>query len=173
MGNTTVLTIGLAVLLGLFSLAANGLINDNQALSDQSEYYITAFSLAQSIIDEAKTKAFDQVTITSPVTSPLSLTAPTLLGPDAGEAIPAPDSSSLRVYKSTKLFNDVDDYNGYVRLVNSPRANGYRLSVTVCYASPTCPDSILATQSYCKRMVVTVTSPYLPQPMSMEYGFIY
>jgi hypothetical protein len=174
MGVNMLLTIGGVVLLSTFVLYANGLLSDNVKTSSDNEYMITAISLAQSLIDEAKAKAFDEHTIGGSVTLPSSMTAAGLLGRDGGiEAVSDPDTANDDHCASFVRFDDVDDYDGYIRLVNTPRAEGYRISSAVQYASVTSPDSTMATQTFCKRMVVTVTSPYFAQPVQLMYAFTY
>ncbi len=190
MGSNMMLTIGAILLFGMFLSIANRLIVGNTQIASQNEYYITGLSLAQSIIDEAKTKAFDQYTKDSTtLVARTSLTAWNALGREAGEVVPSPDTISAAVpYSSTNKgfmsavkFNDVDDYNGYSRLVNTPRAEGFRLSVTVNYGSETNPDSAVSTKSYCKRMIVKVTSPFFrnntlnggPDTLTVRYVYTY
>lgn len=173
MGNSFLLTIGALLLLGLFTLTANGLIAENERIADENEYYLTSLSIAQSVIDEAKSKSFDQTTVSAPLDSLLTLTLPMSLGPEPGEFVPVPDSLTPNGYLSQSMFNDVDDYNGYVRVVNTPRAEGYTVNVRIDYASPTWPDSTVTTSSFCKRMTVTVTSPLVSEAISLHYAFIY
>lgn len=173
MGSSLLLTIGSLVMLGLFMLSANGLISDNIHTAEENEYYLTALSLAQSVIDEAKTKSFDQVTVTSVVSSPSAFTTPAGLGPDTGESITGPDSASGGVYLSLSRFNDIDDYQGYIRLANTARADRYTVTAAVEYANALSPDSSSAVGTFCKKMTVTVTSPYLPGPVSLQYAFVY
>ncbi|MBI5471821.1 MAG: hypothetical protein HY961_05700 [Ignavibacteriae bacterium] len=174
MGANMLLTLGGIVLLSTFVLYANGLLSDNTKISGDNEYAITAISLAQSVIDEAKTKSFDENAIAGSVTQASDLTAAQLLGRDGGgEAVAAVDTARDSQCASYSRFDDVDDYNGYVRLVNTPRAEGYRISTTVSYASATFPDSVKSSQTFCKRMTVTVTSPFFAQPIQLMYAFTY
>jgi hypothetical protein len=174
MGVNMLLTIGGIVLLSTFVLYANGLLSDNVKTSSDNEYMITAISLAQSVIDEAKAKSFDENITSGAVTLPSDLTGANLLGPDGGgEAVANPDTARDNQCASYARFDDVDDYDGYVRLVNTPRAEGYRLSAVVEYASITYPDSTTVSPTFCKRMTVTATSPYFPQPVQLMYAFTY
>ncbi len=173
MGNSFLLILGSILLLTIFSLASNSLIGENERIAEESEFNLTAFSLAQSIIDEAKSKEFDQQTVGAELTTPITLTPVDHLGPDPGEAMAGADSTSPDGYKSMRQFNDVDDYNGYHRYVNTPRADGYDISVQVSYASPSCPDSLLTTPTFCKHMVVSVASRYFSNPVTVQYAFIY
>ncbi|MBI4536292.1 MAG: hypothetical protein HY708_08435 [Ignavibacteriae bacterium] len=167
------LTIVGIMLLGAFMLAANSLMADNVRLAEENEYILTAIALAQSVLDEAKTKAFDAATVSGPVSSPSQLTGAGSLGPNSSEATPNPDTLFSTGYRSSTKFNDVDDYNNYNRLVNTPRAEGYRINVIVQYASTTYPDSIKSFTTFCKRMTLTVTSPYISTPVKLTYAFLY
>ena len=84
-----------------------------------------------------------------------------------------PDTATESGVAAFTKFDDLDDYNGYVRLVNTPRAENYRVEAAVSYASVTFPDSSKSTQTFCKKMTVTVTSPFFPQPVILTYAFTY
>ena len=180
MGANIILAVGAIIIFGTFLSSSNNLMTGNTQIAEQNEYYITALSIAQSVIDEAKAKAFDQKTVAVDSASMMklimapptidSMTAPGALGKDAGEAVPNPDtlttaspfSTASPGFFSSSKFNDVDDYAGYSRLVNTPRAEGYKLRVSVSYASETYPDSAKAAKTFCKAMTVYVTSRFLP-----------
>ncbi len=179
-----VMIIGAIVLFGIFLTSSNKLMIANTEIASQNEYYIAALAIAQSVIDEAKTKAFDQNTVAGPIGSPSSLTVKGLLGPDGvTESVPNPDTLTSTGYKSMTKFNDIDDYNGYMRLVNTPRSEGDTVRVTVGYASETSPDSSKSTQTFCKVMTVTVRSRYISSqtakgfftdsPVTLSYAFLY
>jgi hypothetical protein len=191
MGANMMLTIGAILLFGMFLSTTNKMMIGNNQIAAQNEYYIAGISLAQSIIDEAKTKAFDEKTIgqDSMVNRP-NLTAAASLGRDGGpEVFSLPDlirtSSPYSVkypgYSSQVAFDDIDDYNNYRRRVNTPRAEGYQLSCRVNYASETAPDSSKSSRTYCKVMTVKVTSPYFrkhsenggPDTLTLSYSFTY
>ena len=176
MGSNIILAMGAIVIFGTFLASSNHLMMGNTQIAEQNEYYITALSLAQSLIEEAKTKSFDQKTVSTP--DSLSV----VLGTDGlAEQVPNPDilvsstpyTASNPGYLSNTKFNDVDDYNGYTRLVNTPRAEGYTIHSAVAYASPTYPDSTKLAQTYCKRMTVTVKSRYMPDSLKISYVFTY
>lgn len=172
MGENMLMTIGGIILLSTFVLYANGLIFDNTKISSDNEYAITAISLAQSVIDEAKMKAFDESTIAGPVASADSLTPASMLGRDGtAEAVANPDTPTHSGAASFAKFDDIDDYDGYVRVVNTPRAENYSVATTVVYASETSPNSTSSTRTFCKRMTVTVTSPYISVPITLSYVF--
>lgn len=180
MGSNTILAIGAIMIFGTFLSSSNKLMIGNTQIAEQNEYYITALSLAQSVVAEAKTKAFDQKTVSLAVSAPESLSV--TIGPDgATEFVPNPDTlvksspytANTPGFLSNLKFNDVDDYNGYTRKVNTPRAEGYTVKVLVGYASSTYPDSAKGSPSYCKKMTVTVKSPYMPDSLNISYSFFY
>lgn len=185
-----ILSVGSLLLFSTFLRTSLTWMKVNDQVVQQNEYYITAVSLAQAIIDEAKTKSYDQKTDTSGVTTPDSLTGHTKLGPDAGETIPKPDAitsaspytSTSLGYRSTYKFNDVDDYRTYWRLVNTQRAEGFNINVMVNYVNETNPDVVSgSTPTFCKKMTVIVSSPYLvdasnanlPLNVVLSYVFSY
>ena len=119
MNSNLMLTIGGLVLLSTLIIAANRFILNQKTLALESEYVMTAISLGQSIINEAKEKSFDNIADTGKVYNVNQLTDFTHFGPDAGEAIPLPDSLTNSTYLSALKYNDIDDYNGYSRKVRT------------------------------------------------------
>ncbi len=142
----SLLSIGAMFLLSLTVLRVNNSILVTDTVMQDSKFGILATSLATSLIEKASKKAYDANTYDDAVTSKSELTSPVGLGPGSGEI--APD-----------LCNDFDDFNGYVDSVtNLPSARFY-LSAEVCYVDPNNPNGKLNTQSWHKKMTVTVTSP--------------
>ncbi len=176
MGANMILTIGAILLFGVFLNSSNKLMIGNNQIAAQNEYYVTALSLGQSVIDEAKTKAYDNKTRSVPLGSVKvdSMTAVASMGPEGvAEAVPNPDTTGVNGFKSATKFNDVDDYNSYKRLVNTPRAEGYYISAKVFYTSETDPDVVSASKTYCKKMNVSVWSKYMPDTLKLSYAFTY
>jgi hypothetical protein len=183
MGHNLVLTVCALFLFGTFVLAARDIMATNARIADRSEYSLTAISLAQSIIDEAKTKAFDHRTVNRWLAVPTDSLSSSLGVDGFSEALSLPDSSSSGAYLSLSRFNDVDDYNQYVRVINTARASGYAMFVEVKYVNEDDPESESYTPTYLKRMNVTVTSPSISQlntlssmdvlPIRLSYFFAY
>lgn len=183
MGSNMMLTIAAVFLFGLFVVAGNNLMSNNSKVAGQSEYSLTALALAQSVIDEAKAKAFDEnSTGGHVVTSASQLTAG--LGPEPSETITSPDTDNGSTgYLSPQRFDDIDDYNGYSRIANTQRAKGYLVSVQVQYVDETNPESVSGVQTYCKRMNVSVSCPDISDlnrvssmddlPIRLSYIFAY
>jgi hypothetical protein len=191
MGANMMLTIGAILLFGIFLSTTNKLMIGNNQIASQNEYYIAGLSLAQSIIDEAKTKAYDENTILQDtMVARDRLTVSASLGKDGGpETFSLPDlirttnpfTTRYPGYSSSASFDDIDDYNGYRRTVNTSRAEGYRLFSWVRYSSETNPDSTSAARTYCKVITVKVTSPYFrkssenggPDTLTLSYAYTY
>ena len=168
-----IFTIFAFVFLGTLLLFNNNVIVNSLALASENEVSIIAFSEAQSVIDEAKMKAFDENTISVVVPDSTSFSA--TLGRE-GETFPSPlDTSSSTGYRSSVNFDDVDDYTGYTRLVktSSSIGKGDTVSADVRYVAAANPDSVVSGKTYFKKMTVTVKSPYLNQPYSISYVFTY
>jgi hypothetical protein len=159
MGVNIMLALGSLVMFATFLGSSNKVMIGNNQLASQNEYYIAALSYGQSVIDEAKTKHYQGTVMVGGVPAP-SL----LLGVEtSAEKINYVDTMTVKGYASEQKFDDVDDYDGYSRLVNSPRAEGYRISASVNWADETNPNLVSATPTAYKRMLVKITSPYFPK----------
>jgi len=91
-------------------------MSKNIELEAQNEVALEAFGQIQSLIDEANHKAFDENTIPSEVSSVRDehgRSEPTI----SAKTSPFPDTLASSKFASVSHFDDVDDYNGYVRLI--------------------------------------------------------
>ncbi|MDZ7261547.1 MAG: hypothetical protein ONB05_05515 [candidate division KSB1 bacterium] len=140
------LVLGAIILFSMTSLSVNRTIFYNKEAIWANEFEAAAIAIAQQYIEEAKTKAFDEVIYSTVPTGPSDFTRPSSLGPEAGETYP---------------FDDFDDYNGFVTTVGTPR-NSYTVSIQVGYVFDGAPDSLLSAQTYCKKITVTVANDLLP-----------
>ena len=133
------------------SLNQTMLYNDRTLLATNAE--LTAISLAEKILAEAGTKAFDIACITSNPLIPSQMTSAALLGPAWGETYPN--------------FNDLDDYNN-LALVDSVTFPSVLFNITsvVDYVDPIDPSTAVGYQTFVKRLRVSVTGPYLVNPAS-------
>jgi hypothetical protein len=180
MGSNVIFAIGAILIFGTFLSSSNRLMIGNTQIAEQNEYYISAVSLGQSVIDEAKTKAFDAKVIGVSVAIGRSGLTSTL-GSEAGESFTLPDvlssvspyTSSAQGYLSAIRFNDLDDYNQYSRLVNTQRAEGFKIATTIYYVNELDPNTSSASQTYCKRMNVFVTSPFMTDTVKLSYTFTF
>ncbi|MCH8020576.1 hypothetical protein IH785_12015 [candidate division KSB1 bacterium] len=153
------LVLGALILFGLTMLSTNRYVIDQNESIIQREFEFYGISLAQSFIEEAKTKAFDEKVINGAVNAPGQLTHWNSLGPDAGETHPN--------------FDDVDDYNG-LTLTESTGRDTFDVSIEVGYIlDETDPETIINSRSWYKRMNVTISNPFLIQPLVLGFVFSY
>jgi hypothetical protein len=157
MNSQSLLSLGALIILALSSLNFNTSLLETSSVEIENKVALTAFSLADDLIEEIKGKSFDETTKPFPTTNPNSLTPPDSLGPDPGET-----------YKD---FDDIDDYNGYVKSVSAPHAENYHIQCVVQYVDGDNPDHVSTTQTFYKRATITVTSPYMKDPVSLSFIF--
>lgn len=151
------LSIGAITLMSLVSLRFNEAVLQNSTIEVENKVYLTAFSLADDLIEEIKEKAFDATTVNFPTTDPLTMTHPSYLGVD-----------SIDVYPD---YDDVDDYNGYSRMISAPHAEDYEINCTVWYVNPVDQNQFSNTQTFYKRVEVQVKSPYMRSPVNLSFIF--
>lgn len=155
--NQSLFSLGALLLFSLISLRFNSTVLQNTTVEVENKVYLTAFSLADDLIEEIKQKAFDAATIKFPTTNPEDLTSAYSLGPGSWEEYP--------------FYNDIDDFNGFSRTVSAPHAENYSVSCEVCYIDGDNPDQKVMTQTFYKRVRVTITSPYMRSPIVLSMIF--
>jgi hypothetical protein len=148
----SMLAIGALVIFSIVSLLFNSTVLQTSTLEIEDKIYLNAFSLADDLIEEMKEKAFDEKTIDFQAINPWQLTLP--LGKE-GETWP--------------YFDDVDDYNGYHKDIDAPHAEGYSVDCAVEYCQA--DGSFSASQTYYKKVTITVSSKYLRDPFQMYFIF--
>ena len=151
------LSLGALLLVSLISLRFNSAVLENSTIETENKVYLTAFSLANDLIEEIKMKAFDAATVKFPTTDPSVLTSPYSLG-----------HADYEVYPN---FNDIDDFNNYSRTITAPHAENYVVRCQVYYVSEFNPDYKVMTQTFYKRVDVTVTSPYMKNNILLSFIF--
>lgn len=116
----------------------------------ETKYKIMAVSYANTIIEEAFSKSFDEATTDSKtITDKTQLSA--VLQSEPGE-------------NKRSKFDDFDDYNNYKDSTNSdPTYNSTPMNITskVHYVDPTVSLDSVGYKTWNKRITVTVTSPYI------------
>ncbi len=153
----SMLAIGGLSILSLTSLRFNKAILQTSTVDVENKISLTAISLADDLIEEIKVKSFDKATTEFPTTNVASLTESQNLGTDSGEVYPN--------------YNDIDDYNNFIRNVNAPHAEGYVVTSVVQYVDENNPDNISSSQTFYKKVTVTVTNTYLSYPIVISYIF--
>ncbi len=129
------------------------LYNDLNQLVTQVEN--SALALAQGFLSEAATKEFDEVCITIVPFFPNQLTPTDSLGSEIGENYPN--------------YDDLDDYAD-LALVDSTAFATIQFTVAgaVDYMDPMNPGIISPSQTFIKRLRVTITSSYLIDPATRD-----
>jgi hypothetical protein len=156
---------GLAiVLLSITTLYINKAFDINNQVMTNSKIAVLATSLATSIIEDASGAAFDDKTTDTSITSLSGLTTVANLGPETGETY--------------KTFDDFDDFNNLVKndsinIGGTLKTVTFRTTCKVEYVSSTAPDVVQATQTWHKRLSVTVTSPAITDTVRAYYVFSY
>lgn len=148
----SMLSIGTLVIFSIISMLVNSSYLQSSSIEIEDKVYLTAFSLADDLVEEMKQKAFDEKTIDFQAIRQDQLTA--VLGPE-GEVWPN--------------FDDIDDYKGYTKNVDAPHAEGYHVACDVVYCNA--DGTLSGTQQYYKKVTITVTSDYLPDPFQMYFIF--
>ena len=134
------MVVGAFMLLSLLTISVNKSIIDRTNATYESESVIASSTLAQALLQEVTLRAFDQNTRFAAVASPTGLTSVASLGKE-GEVYP--------------LFNDLDDYKGFTRY-DTARIGIFRSSVDVQYANPSSPNDSSTTQTFYKKITVSV-----------------
>jgi hypothetical protein len=153
----SILTIGSIFLLSLASLSFNSALLQSNTVEIENKVYLTAFSLADDMIEEIKQKAYDENTLVFPTVNRATLTPTASLGAESGESYP--------------YYDDVDDYNGFFRDADAPHAENYHIAVKVYYVSESDPTLVSSSQTFDKRVDVTVSSPYLNHNVILSMVF--
>jgi hypothetical protein len=154
----SMLTIGAIALFSLISIRFNSSVLENMTVEVENKVYLTAFSLADDLIEEIKQKAFDDQTVIFRSINPEELTSPNGLGPESGE-------------NNVADYDDIDDYNGYEKEVSLPHAEGFNVNSQVYYVTENNFNQPSTVQTFFKRVDVSVSSDYLRAPITISFIF--
>ena len=155
----TMLVLGALVIFTVSSVYLNESKLENTERIMVAEFKATALELAQSFIEEAGAKSFDEASTGGiPTDLPAGFTAAGSLGPESGETYP--------------LFDDVDDFNNWTRAIVTPRAD-YTVSARVSYADSISYSAGYAGKTFYKVMSVSVKSLYFNDSLMCQYLYGY
>lgn len=157
----SMLAIGAITIFSLISIRFNSTVLQNMGVEVENKIYLTAFSLADDLIEEIKQKAFDHETVIFRSINPEELTQKANFGggKDPGETSDA------------STWNDIDDYDGYKKQVSLPHAEGYEVKVNVDYVQKDNQNLVSSTPTFYKRIEVVVSSKYLINPVRLSFIF--
>ena len=156
-GVQSFLSLGALMIFSLISLRFDSAVLQNTELEVENKVYLTAFSLADDLLEEIKQRAFDEQTVDFKAITTSALTAPQSLGKESGEAWPN--------------FDDIDDYNNYTKPVSLPHAENYTVISKIAYVLESDQNQTSTSQTYFKRVEIFVDSPYLRHQLKLQYVF--
>ncbi len=152
--NQTLLILISLVILTMLILLVNSTLLQNTALKLENNSALGTISLAESLIEEIKTKAFDESTILEFVSDRNSLTASSSLGTE-GETYP--------------YFDDADDYQNYSRTITTSDAGDVTAVVNIYYLDENNPNNITSNKTYLKRISITLSGSNLNHDININY----
>jgi len=157
-------TIGAMIIFSVILMNANHMIHRNSMMQVQSELEQEVIALGQEVIEEARTKSFDQITVDAeapPSLIPGGFTSPGGLGPGGAET-------------TRRSFNDFDDYNNWSDIFTTEHGE-FEVSAEVYYVDPVNYQKTMSTTTF-KKIEVTVSSKFLRTgsdvPREYRLGFI-
>jgi len=168
------LVIAALSLLGILILNANSTMMETTDVQNEGEFGITAVSLATSIVEESMGKMFDAAIAdtNNTLTDSTLLTAPGSLGHSGSE-------SYRGCVSGTTDFNDFDDFNNLFLVFKSDKygedsvstpgsdyevvvpgiRSKYFIRTRVDYVRHTSLNTVSSSQTWHKRILITVTRP--------------
>ena len=151
------LTLGALILLSSLVLRFNRAVLTSDEIMYNSKFNVLASSLATSLIEEAKGKAFDKNTVNAAVNNTNQLS--TQLQAESGELYPD--------------FDDFDDFNNFVRVDSTLPSAVFYVTSKVNYVSMLDPDVVSLTPTWRKAITVTVISPSMKEPVRISSIYTY
>jgi len=158
------LALGAMILLTILLLNVNrNTLNVEDVMYD-SNFGITATSIASSVIEDASKKRFDNTFYvdSNRVYNPADFTPAANLGADSGEDITNP-----------KTFNDFDDYDNYSTVDSTMPSAVFNVLCKVNYVNDSALDDSSNTQTFHKKITVKVWSKSMRDTMVMSSVYSY
>lgn len=162
------LVVGALALFASLQLSVNSAILRSSTTSYDGEATVEAISIGQAMIDEIVTQEFDSTTVFShSMSDPSVFTPSSKLGADVDteKTVAALERDP---FKSQVRFNDIDDYNGYSRIVTSSHLGDFTVKDSVYYVSESDQTTYSSTQTWYKKIVIRVSHPNLLYPVVMK-----
>lgn len=172
------LIIGAMAILSTLQLSVNSAIVRTLLLELDTEATIDAVAVGQAMVDEILTKEYDEKTIGKNIYNRSELTPINQFGPELTpvneRVILFPDNANdAGEFLSRSIYDDVDDYHRYTRIVISPRLDTLIVSDSICYANETNLDVRSSTQTWYKKIIVEVKHRSLLYPIRLKSLFVY
>jgi hypothetical protein len=137
-----ILLVAALFIFAILQLGYSGTLLRNSSSQVESELEYSGLALAQNLVEESRTMAFDEVRVGPyvPVSNPGELSS---IGSDAGEVYPH--------------FDDFDDFNQFSRS-DTTQDGVYNVKAWVDYVNPDNVREVSTTKTFVKRMRVQVVS---------------
>lgn len=142
------MAIGAMVILSYLGLTFHRSQNIQLSSTLTYEAVITSTGIGNSLLEQIAGLSFDEFTINGSTSVPDSLTSYFSLGPDGGES-------------DVTLFDDIDDFNGFVKYDTLARLGVFESRVNVYYVNKSDLDYDVMTKTFIKRIDITVVNPFL------------
>ncbi len=153
------LTIGALILLATLMLRINTIELQTDTVRAEAQYGVIATSIITSIMEKAKSLAFDTKTDTNIVTSTNQLTKAMNLGPGFGETY--------------DTFNDFDDFDGYTKVDSSMPSAVFDISCEVVYIHPANLKEKYHSRTWHKKITVQVSSDFMQDTITQSSIYSY
>lgn len=164
-------TIVAMVVFSTILLNANRMIQRNTHLQVEGELEKEVVAVAQNIIEESRTVAFDEMTVDGipPIKIPDDFTSESYFGTKRSD-----ETTDGENINNRKSFDDFDDYDGWSDTM-TVEGSEYKLSAKVRYADPATYDSTSSKTNF-KKIYVKVKSEFLKngsdEPIDYEFSYI-
>ena len=142
------------MLIGKLVLSGNESLSIGQGMVVESEAIATATGIGQSMLERITCKSFDD-------------TVRAYMSPDRS-AFKSIGRDGTEVAGKDTTFNDIDDYNGYVDTVYTPRFGKFVVKCNVYFVSETSPYDSTAAKTYSKRIDVRVNNNFMVDTTGMD-----
>ena len=153
------LTIGALILLSTLMLRINTIDLQTDTVRAEAQYGVLATSIITSIMEKAKSLAFDAKTDTNNVTSTNDLTPSLNLGPGFGETY--------------DTFNDFDDFHGYTKVDSSMPSAVFDISCEVFYIHKSNLKDKYHSRTWHKKISVQVSSAFMQDTIKQSSIYSY
>ena len=172
----TMITLGMFILLMMTVISANRILIENAKTATQTDALASASVLSNNLFAEIMRKPFDQNVVIDTTaatwrqdTTGIKISSESSLSPYNGSkwgvrgrlTLPDDTTGNNGNYRSRTILKDIDDYDGYSRtarvVIRPGETVSYTIAVTVYYVVWSAPDVLTSTQTFFKKVGVTVT----------------
>ncbi len=159
-------------LLATIQLTINSSITRSSLVTMDSEARVDAISIGQAMLDEIQSKSFDSSTVNDTLYFLNHLTPSSRFGPDR-TIEKTVSSNEKEPFKSMILFNDVDDYHRYTRIVTPTHLGEFYLRDSIIYVRANDQDVYSAAPTWYKKIIVVVKHPNLVDSVTIKSLMVY